>query len=246
MLNDNNTEPIIHTTNNSMNSTQVLTERRWLRKCSYCKEFGHNIKYCNHVSLCHFHETCIIKKATTANPLLFAHWIALTSLERIGGNLIIKAYGISKHGCRLRDNMHIIIEKITNNLYNFVENINENYVRLPEPDISNSSIFNEMIGFNLMVYLLSRIRQPNTPDENEIVIKLDYNTELNKHIDSIECGICYETKKNEEIIKLNCNHDFCKCCIKQIVNIKVECPYCRTQISQISYNTIQTGRYFIE
>ena len=33
----------------------------------------------------------------------------------------------------------------------------------------------------------------------------------------IECNICYELNNNKNFIKLNCNHEFCKECIKNIL-----------------------------
>lgn len=237
---------------NNMNTTSLFPNvsdlRRLLRKCSYCRETGHNISNCNHNSLSQFHDLCITIKIQTENPLLFAHWLATTSLELINGNTLIKSYGVSKHGCRLRDNMHIIIEKITNNMYGLIENINEDYVRLPELDTNNRpSIFSEMISFSLMTNLLSRVstHTPIHPQEEEVVIKLIYNKNVNKDIDNIECPVCYETKDNTEIIKLNCNHNFCKCCTKQIVNNKPDCPCCRKKIDQIIFNTQDTGKYFV-
>jgi len=223
--------------------------RRLLRKCSYCKETGHNISNCNHSSLTHFDSICLFKKSELINnPLQFAQWLALTSIENVNCNTLIKAYGISKHGCVLRDNMHVVIEKITNKLYNLVENINEDYVRLPEMENSSAtSIFNDMISFNLMTTLLSprSVTAQIHPEEDEIVIKLIYDETVHKNVDSIECSICYETKNTAEIVQLNCNHSFCKCCTKQIVETKPNCPYCREKINKISFNTTDVYKYYV-
>jgi hypothetical protein len=246
----NNTNNINNTTNNNTlrRIPNAMDLRRLLRKCSYCKETGHNISSCNHPSLIQFGSICLFKKLELINnPSQFAQWLALTSIENINCNTLIKAYGISKHGCILRDNMHVVIEKITNKLYNLVENINEDYVRLPAMEnISATSIFNEMISFNLMTSLLSprSVTAPIHPEE-EIVIKLIYDETVHKNVDSIECSICYETKNTKEIVQLNCNHSFCKCCTKQIVETKPNCPYCRVKIDKISFNTTDVYKYYV-
>jgi len=50
--------------------------------------------------------------------------------------------------------------------------------------------------------------------------------------DSEECAICYESKTNEKMIKLNCNHEFCGSCIIQTMNNTSQykqpcCAFCR-------------------
>ena len=50
--------------------------------------------------------------------------------------------------------------------------------------------------------------------------------------DSEECAICYESKTNKKMIKLNCNHEFCGPCIIQTMNNTSQykqpcCAFCR-------------------
>jgi len=57
----------------------------------------------------------------------------------------------------------------------------------------------------------------------------------------IECNICYELCNNTNFIKLNCNHEFCKECIKNILKCCKSnfnepcCAYCREKINAITY-----------
>ena len=57
----------------------------------------------------------------------------------------------------------------------------------------------------------------------------------------IECNICYELNNNKNFIKLNCNHEFCKECIKNILKScqtnfnEPCCAYCREKINAITY-----------
>jgi hypothetical protein len=71
--------------------------------------------------------------------------------------------------------------------------------------------------------------------------------EQNDKLLEIECNICYEIHNNENFIKLNCNHEFCKGCVKKILkSCRIFndpcCAYCREQIITFTYKneTVQT------
>jgi hypothetical protein len=88
--------------------------------------------------------------------------------------------------------------------------------------------------------------EPTTPINRKFYIATNI-TEENIKLANIECNICYEPKCNTEFIKLNCNHEFCKECIKNILKTchmfsDPCCAYCRKQITTITYKneTIQT------
>ena len=56
-----------------------------------------------------------------------------------------------------------------------------------------------------------------------------------------ECNICYETIKEIDMIKLICDHRFCKNCIKQTLqkcspNCEPCCAMCRSKIFCITIN----------
>ncbi len=48
------------------------------------------------------------------------------------------------------------------------------------------------------------------------------NTKSVEHIDT--CSICYEESSSVVTI---CDHQYCKTCIQQWLNVRTECPYCR-------------------
>lgn len=47
-----------------------------------------------------------------------------------------------------------------------------------------------------------------------------------------ECGICFEKK---HLIKINCNHKFCKSCLNKLIGVSniVKCSYCRRKVTFI-------------
>jgi len=59
-----------------------------------------------------------------------------------------------------------------------------------------------------------------------------------------DCPICYETLKYEDIVTLNCNHEFCKTCIIQtlhsVKNSDPSCALCRTKICSMLVPDVKT------
>jgi len=53
------------------------------------------------------------------------------------------------------------------------------------------------------------------------------------------CPICYENFNEDNIIKTNCSHLFCKQCITKLVNLK--CPMCRQEITKLYPCKFQTN-----
>lgn len=215
---------------------------RLLITCSYCRLHGHNIKNCNDFSLILFDELCCIKKNETEDPGQFVNWLATFALENVARNYLVKAYGISKCGCRFRDNMHIIIENITKKTFS----VTENDFTLPITDVSSTT-------FNLLMYALSDLSSDLLTNyaqvypEESIAIELIYDNSFNKNMnENMDCPICYEEKETSGILKLNCDHELCKECIKQICTVGPSCPFCRSKIENITYNTEGTHEYFVK
>ena len=63
-----------------------------------------------------------------------------------------------------------------------------------------------------------------------------------------ECSICYEKlfeeKENEDekrkVIKIRCKHRFHADCLKTWLNVKTDCPLCRSQIDEFECSFIQS------
>jgi hypothetical protein len=61
-----------------------------------------------------------------------------------------------------------------------------------------------------------------------------------KSSELFDCPICMETIDKEEVARTNCDHVFCKSCIKQVCDAKTRnghpcpCPICRTQIKMLT------------
>lgn len=84
-------------------------------------------------------------------------------------------------------------------------------------------------------------RQSLNPRNRKFNIATQVIKEKRSQLD-IECNICYELHNNINFIKLNCNHEFCKECIKNTLkscDILSDpcCAYCREKINAFTYKT---------
>jgi len=147
-------------------------------------------------------------------------------------------------------NNNLLINNIlTNNIpinYYYINNIPINYIEsIPVGHINTSKrenyliyniftfCFNQMILIfvNIMIiYILKKLINIKNKQLiiNQIIIKIDYNTDLDI------CSICYENytyySNIQKIIK--CNHNYHEKCIKEwiITYDKKNCPLCRCNI----------------
>jgi hypothetical protein len=92
--------------------------------------------------------------------------------------------------------------------------------------------------------ILLATRQHREEREEREARKFNIATRVREENDEqikIECNICYELCNNTNFIKLNCNHEFCKECIKNILKCCKSnfnepcCAYCREKINAITY-----------
>lgn len=139
----------------------------------------------------------------------------------------------------------IVIEKL-NNINNKKEHIKWTLEHIS--DLFNFACENQQIAFVLFIVL-------NFPDKYYAKIKMgqiadwcDLTNNEKFHIMSLhnksfsrwwlkgfnicsqstECIICYENTSDN--VKTKCNHIFCRKCIGQHLQIKTDCPYCRTSL----------------
>jgi len=74
----------------------------------------------------------------------------------------------------------------------------------------------------------------------------DNDNDNEKFEDVEDCAICYESITDMNIVKLNCNHNFCGCCIKNTLHhndkpyINPSCALCRNPISRFIVKNLET------
>jgi len=218
---------------NSLSQPRFMTRVRNIitgnRRCSFCNETGHNITSCNDNRLACFRDLCILNKGlcylTNEPRRNFKQWLMNYYIEY---SEIVKAFAISKCGCRLNSLPEFIIEKITNHFFQEEEGFPD-YIPFIEGDniAAQALVLLSLAGYE-------NNRNKFTINTNIQLLDSDKAEEI------CECAICYGDELREKnFITLNCSHKFCKDCFKgslEHVPLSQElptCALCRTEISSI-------------
>ena len=234
--------------NNSENRNSVRLNNTSTRRCSFCREPGHIISFCNNQRLQEFENLCIAQKAAFENDYKsFEQWLLGYYLE---DSRIPNTYAIRKCGSTTRtstqENIENIMEKFYGEFYDIPDLVTDDETDA-EDDVDIENFSN--IEYDLFqVMLLSRARRTFGMTATTLFIdqrKFDIASEIQTHNSEkqeliCECNICYESHDITNFVKLNCNHEFCKECLKQTLRTcsyyqEPNCAYCRSQINLLTY-----------
>lgn len=213
------------------------------RRCSFCRNAGHNISSCNDSRLLDFQNLCL-----TIPIVHFREWLEAYSTQH---PIIVKAYASRYCGCNTRY-LHTCIDNIVIR----IGQIHEELRRSSQP-IQPQERFNDELDRNLYQTLSLLATLYNNVPVNETLITTIIDEYLRRYNNrrfniktkvvkcssdnECECGICYDNKKIHNFIKLNCGHEFCKDCTKQLMkNCRTEnprCAFCRCEITNIELSS---------
>ena len=96
---------------------------------------------------------------------------------------------------------------------------------------------------------------PSIPDNRQPKLSSAYWKECSLVKDSsigeeeIQCPLCFDQVSGPDVIRTNCKHSYCGCCIKQLASSsrnktqKPTCPMCRTDITEL---TVGNDRAYTE
>jgi hypothetical protein len=198
-----------------------------MSSCFFCRSSGHNIRNCNSISLIRFEELCIQKYRSFGIPCFFRNWLINFVLIEVH---MVKAYSIRYCGAENSTNIMICLQLIETRISNLVLRINNQHIQY---DNSDNEMFNELFYSFLDIL--------GTQLQTEICRETKFN--IGRKIiecsdnENYECNICYEKFEKKNFIKLNCNHEFCKNCLKKTLEstLTVEpfCAYCRAEIKNM-------------
>ena len=101
---------------------------------------------------------------------------------------------------------------------------------------------------NIFTTSLSQLNNNGSTNMNDVVASLadddlsnikSYKYVKNKDGSDLKCTICMDyCKEEEEVCKLNCNHEFHKdCIIPYLKDYNYKCPICRMEVGKAKYNT---------
>jgi hypothetical protein len=218
--------------NNLIPGSRLNNLRSIARHCSFCGGQGHNIRNCNNEQIIIFGNECQIKKnfcdLTAYSKYNFKEWLISYYLSAAGCE-VVRAYAISKCGCRLNSNIDTIIEKIIDKMYP------EDYI---EEDIIPVNQDDAILNVRFLRFL--RYYSSMVPEESNQTFNITGKVVLldeNKLEELCDCAICYEEKLQiKNFVTLNCQHKFCKDCLKNSFKSAQRvptCALCRAEITNI-------------
>ena len=209
------------------------------RYCALCRRPGHNINNCDNERLRDFARLCRYNIELSIRYYNYPRqrmldWLLNYSLQNRN---LLNAFASSYLSINIRS-WNII--DITHQIHNYY------CVRYSIPyerDIQNEDLFINIerehfeidnLEVSILLNSIERLNSENNKKFNittKIIENLDYFEKQN------ECFICYEEKKFKNFIKLNCNHEFCNDCIKNLIkNTKthnIYCALCRSIVDNI-------------
>lgn len=259
----------------SGNQNINIGEQKQPKCCSFCREPGHNIKNCNDDRLLEFEYKCSVKVHNSMNLLDFTFWISdeysndkhlLKSYAVKKGLLKIKQRPIvmecceviSRYICEIYKpmflldggNVDVSLESMILELAGHFGNNSESSVVMPQFEMEDN-INASRVMFELLMYNMFKHSSNKLPAIYNISLNIENDEDVekenkNKKIDDLcECGVCLNNIGFNDFIRFECNHQFCKSCVVQMINTKKDtdnppnCPYCRAEILNLICKTTE-------
>jgi len=210
------------------------------RRCSFCRNIGHNILNCRDERLTYFEDLCYITKIRLGITG-FRSWLLMYSIENIN---IVKAYAIRYCNCSMRNDTFIYINGIIEKICQITEDAEmQNEIQHYDDTESETNFDLEtetVIDINMASRIFLDILLQDRTKHNK---KFNVRTKIIKYVNKnmCECNICYNEIKHEHFVKLNCGHEFCKECIKQtfkhVTTKAPQCAFCRAEINNLELSS---------
>jgi hypothetical protein len=225
---------------NSENRNSNISTRRFsTRRCLFCKTPGHNINNCDNYQLRDFHALCrykieFSKRYYSLPRRILQNWLSDYSLQN---SLLIKAFASSYLRICIRN---LNIADIVHEIYNYycltysIPFRNDNLFEDMEPIYHSNEVIYQS---NEVMETTHQLNEDNIQNNKRFNITIKIIENSGYFINENECFICYEKNSINKFIKLNCNHEFCKDCIKKqiksTITENVHCALCRNIVDNI-------------
>jgi hypothetical protein len=243
-----NINNINHENRNAMGfiPTNLINNLRRRRCCSFCRQPGHNVTFCNDVRINDFELDCKVSKLlfeSTEEPInMFSQWL---SGEYLRSPLLVRSFAIRKCNCTLRSTFQQCIDSIKNYIFNeYNEEETDDFIPFTTDDEMNAFTDNIILEPAEILMLFNyRNDLEVILNINSEIIKYNFITtvkEFNKkeQDEKCDCSICLENLEKEKFVKLGCNHEFCGDCligtIKATKSNNPRCAFCREDITYIA------------
>jgi hypothetical protein len=214
------------------------------RCCSFCREPGHTINYCNDVRLQNFKELCELNKEVCDyypdSRNKFKEWVIDFCLEN---PTLIKAFAIRYCGSTTRDTIQANIDSIVEHFYDEYYGLPD---LIPENDIVRfpNMLNDENIDISVLLNWLQRQALSVTRGYEHPIFTIHSQVEecIEETTATCECNICYTSFEKKQFVKFNCNHEFCKDCFKGVLKTcntieGPKCAFCRSKIENLTFKS---------
>jgi hypothetical protein len=226
-----------------------LREIMQTRRCSYCREEGHNVTSCNHNDLIVFesmlHTLKQILQAseyemTVSQMKQYLNVWLLVDIDR----RLTRGFAMRKCGGLSRDSIQKCCDKIIYYIWPNSENdmieieasttVDMLYQLLVDEDITQ-------LQRNRLYVLITILEQAEQAGQTKFAIETEYKNLLSD-TETRECGICYNELSTNKFVTINCSHSFCSDCIRRVFETSVKnevnpkCAFCRVPVSKVIIN----------
>ena len=246
-----------------MSSEVVYCSSAPLRRCSFCRQPGHNIAKCDSDRLIEFETICENAVRNMATPQIFKEWL---SQNYTNDQLLLKTFAMRKCKVNSRTNIADCIDLITQYIfdrYKILEPDEDEETRellhaldelqiLAETDLThidgdielqvNEQYRQQYIQYMIDIILLFMTdREVAEPTNFNILADIDATRNEESSVEN-DCSICWDQKETSKFVKLNCKHEFCnECIVKTIAANKHRnpcCALCRAEITSITSRNV--------
>lgn len=229
-----------------------------MRRCSYCREEGHNVTSCNHNDLIVFesmlHTLKQILQAseyemTVSQMKQYLNVWLLVDIDR----RLTRGFAMRRCGGLSRDSIQQCCDKIIYYIWPSSENYMIEFEQSSTVDMLYQLLVEEditQLQRNRLYILITILEQAEQAEQagqagQATQIKFAIETEYRNILcdtETRECGICYNEVATNKFVTINCSHSFCSDCIGSVFEMSVKnevypkCAFCRVPVSKVIIN----------
>ena len=238
---------------NIRNGSHIINNRNTINeRCIFCHELGHDVVGCNDDRLIDFQIECREKKRifNRHNRLYAPHYFRDWVFDKfMDNNRLVRGYAMKKirsitENSDVFNVVHgiVLFEYPTDNFrtINYFQHIgnNNNGNSGNSGNSGNNGNNSDVINLSAVFYTLDLfdeiVRQYNENSTQKIKTTIE-NLNADETNVKYECSICYEKQEKKHFVKLDCQHEFCNECIKNIMKTQTNlcCALCRKETTQL-------------
>jgi hypothetical protein len=212
-----------------MSIDNITENRRRRGPCSFCNRVGHSIRSCTNGQVLTLKNTIELIASTSVSEYQFRNQLAYLAKDN---PRVFTTYAIIYCGAIVRVD-----------IVNAVELVYQKHKFIISYNLRQQGQERELERERSVALFLAGLEE-----EEDIIVNDNANKKfaiksilLNTiELDNIsECIICYENIEANTYVKYNCEHSFCKDCVKQSLQTAnsstICCAYCRATVTELSF-----------